>query len=93
LIAELVKDTSTRLFARLAGWEYPATAEMRVLADTYDLLAMVNSGNKKPKPYPRPWTNTTTRKKIANRAGRTPAQTIAILEMMKKGTLTDGGNW
>jgi len=64
-----------------------------VLADIFDLLAMVNTGKKKPKPYPRPWSNTTRKKKIANRAGRTGAETMAILAQMKNGITDDGGDW
>ena len=42
------------LQAAVNKWKYPVPREFDVLANTFDLLAMVNS-KKKPKPYERPW--------------------------------------
>lgn len=51
----LAKDPTTQLCAALNGWDYPASREFLVLADQFDAFGRVNSGKKKPAPYPRPW--------------------------------------
>jgi hypothetical protein len=39
----------------MSEWKYPVSREWIVLSHVFDLLANVNSGKKKPKPYPAPW--------------------------------------
>lgn len=56
LIAILIKDPSSWICAKLVDWKHPVSEEWMVLANIYDLTALVNS-RKKPKPYPRPWKN------------------------------------
>lgn len=60
LTQTLVADPSSHVGASLAGWEYPASREVLLLMDVFDLThqaAWAQSGGKgtKPKPYPRPW--------------------------------------
>jgi hypothetical protein len=50
----LLRDPSSMLHAAEVEWKFAASHEWQILADVYDLLAIVNS-KKKPKPYPRPW--------------------------------------
>lgn len=63
LTQELVKDPTSRVAAAVAEWSHPITHESMVLRDLYDLLAIVNSGRTKPRPYPRPWDNRRNRTK------------------------------
>ena len=49
----LTRDPSSMLAASINDWEGPRSREWLILADLYDLLAVVHT--KKPKPYPRPW--------------------------------------
>lgn len=55
LATRLAVDPSTHLCAALNGWDYPASREFLVLADQFDAFVRVNSGKKRPAPYPRPW--------------------------------------
>lgn len=55
LILVLMKEPDSWLQASVRKWKYPVTNEWVVAAHTYDLLAHVNSGKRKPRPYPTPW--------------------------------------
>lgn len=55
VVEMLLRDPTTWTHAAIAQWKHPITYEWAVLAATYDLHAQVNSGKRKPKPYPRPW--------------------------------------
>ncbi len=82
LLELMVQDPETWLHARIAEWKYPTTRAALILADTYDLLVMVNSTkkNKKPKPYPRPWEVSQGDSTTVGRGNtRTPEETKAIL--------------
>ena len=58
-------DPASHVGAAQRGWDYPTTYEHLTLMDLYDLLHVVNTPPKKPrpKPYPRPWR--TTEKRVA----------------------------
>lgn len=51
----LIRDPSSWTGAAYSNWKHPITHEWAVSAATYDLLAQVHSGKRKPKPFPRPW--------------------------------------
>lgn len=55
LISILIRDTSSWTQSAMSEWKYPVSREWIVAAHTFDLFANVNSGKKKPKPYPAPW--------------------------------------
>lgn len=55
LIDPLMRDPMSWTHAAVAKWRHPISHEWAVLAATYDLLAQVHSGKRKPKPFPRPW--------------------------------------
>jgi hypothetical protein len=78
LIDDLRHDTSSRLQAALAGWDYPATREAIVLMDLFDLQHNSKS-KRKIKPYPRPWP--VNQKKIGGKktTRRSPADVRAIM--------------
>lgn len=65
LIAILIQSSDSWLCAAVAEWKYPVSNEWTVLANTYDLLAQVNS-KKKPKPYQRPWKDPSSNKLGSN---------------------------
>ncbi len=81
LVGELLKDPSSHLQAAVNKWSQPVSREWTVLVNLYDLIARVNSGKQKPKPYPVPWP-----RDGANRIGRTlkatREQVIERLERM-----------
>jgi hypothetical protein len=57
LTQQLALDPSSHVYAALAGWAYPMSREALTTADLFDLFAMANAApNRKPTPYPRPWT-------------------------------------
>lgn len=54
---EILKDSTSRTAMAVGDYAHPVTPEWCLLADLYDLTAMVHSdkaGRKKLKPYPRP---------------------------------------
>jgi hypothetical protein len=61
-------------------WKFPVSADWQVAADTYDLLAIVNS-KKKPKPYPRPW-KSADENKIGSNKPQARAAVLSKLERM-----------
>lgn len=65
LTTVLLRDPSSWVQAKKAGWKFPVSREWIVGAHTYDLLARVNS-KQKPKPYPNPFPD-----KDRTRMGRT----------------------
>lgn len=66
LVSVLMRDTSSWIQSAMAEWDYPVSREWIVSAHTYDLLAAVNT-KKKPKPYPAPWPDTSTKKIGSNK--------------------------
>lgn len=54
LVSMLMRNPQSWLQSAVNGWKYPVDNSYMMLAETYDLLARVNSKNK-PKPIPRPW--------------------------------------
>lgn len=77
LTQELLHDPTSRVAAAVAEWTHPISHEAMALLDLYDLLAIVNSGKKKPKPYPRPWDPKPVKHGGTN--GRTQEEVRAIL--------------
>lgn len=73
-----MRDTSSRLQAAVADWDYPVTREAIALMDLFDLQHSSKS-KRKPKPYPRPWP--ANKKKYGGKktVQRSAAQTLAIL--------------
>lgn len=55
LVDVFIRDPKSWLHAAIAKWKHPISHDWAVLAATYDLLAQVHSGKRKPKPFPRPW--------------------------------------
>jgi hypothetical protein len=56
LIAALLKDPKSRLFAAKSGLDHPVDHTWVLLAHLYDRFVEANTGKKhKPKKYPRPW--------------------------------------
>lgn len=72
----LAQDVSSAVGAALTGWDYPATREALVLMDLYDAFAQVNF--QKPKPYPRPWPERST-KRAKPDASLTQEEIVAAL--------------
>lgn len=62
LVSMLLRDHSSWLHAAVAGWTNPVSPEFVVLTEVWNLLAAVNSGKKKPKPYPTPWAEANTKR-------------------------------
>jgi hypothetical protein len=87
LVSILVKDPTSWLASVLYDWKQPVSREWAVLADVYDLLAMVNS-KKKPKPFPRPWP--TDGEGHIGRANQNPAEVKRRLELMNPKEKPDG---
>lgn len=54
LYRELMRDSSSRVCASVAGWSDPADLAALVLMDLYDLTAAANS-KRRPRARPRPW--------------------------------------
>ena len=82
LVSVLLSDPTSWLQAAKAKWEHPISYEWTLAAATYDLLAQVNS-KRKPKPWPRPWSNTDRARK-----GTKPRRDArAILTKAKDGDL------
>lgn len=77
LTQELVRDPTSHVAASIAEWVHPISHESMVLRDLYDLLAHVNSGRRKPKPYPRPWDPKP--KRMGSTGGRNREQVLALL--------------
>lgn len=59
LVVSLLRDTSSWLHAKLAGWEYPISREWLLTADLYD-LQHASKSKRKTKPYPRPFSRAKT---------------------------------
>ena len=75
----LMQDPTSRLGAALQELDFAPTREWLLLADLYDALTQAHC--KKPKPYPRPWAEKTS-KRIGNTGGRTREQVLSILAQM-----------
>ena len=56
LVVSLLKDPQSWLHATLAEWDYPISRDWLLLADLYD-LQHASKTKRKPKPYPRPFSN------------------------------------
>lgn len=61
LVQSLMSDPSSWLYAALVDWDYPVSREWLILADHFDLTHSAHS-KRRPKPHPRPWPDTATRK-------------------------------
>lgn len=75
----LVRDPRSYLHAAIAGWKHPVSFDWIVTADLYD-LTNAKGAKRRPKPYPRPWTDKATKKLGGkkNRA-RSNREVLAIL--------------
>jgi hypothetical protein len=80
LVSILLQDPSSWLQAAARDWKYPVSYEWTVAANTYDLLARVNSGKKQPKPYPTPWQSK--EKKIRSKYKQSREAVISRLRKM-----------
>jgi hypothetical protein len=56
ILTVLLRDPTSWLHTSVAKWHHPVSYDWTVGVATYDLLAQVYS-KRKPKPYPRPWTD------------------------------------
>jgi len=65
LVSVLLSDPTSWLQAAKAGWQHPIDYNWTIQAATYDLLAQVNS-KRKPKPWPRPWSDKKAKRRGAN---------------------------
>lgn len=80
LVRILMRTPQSWLHAAVAEWSHPVTNEWTVLAQTYDLVAQVNSKqNSKPKPYPTPW-----RDKSKTKLGANNQPVDVVLAKLKK---------
>lgn len=80
LIAVMLRNPESWLQAVVNGWKYPFSRDALVLADLYDLTAMVNSSKgKKPKPYPRP-----TPDKNTSRVGKTDKNAAEVTRLLAR---------
>lgn len=82
LVDVLLRDPTSWLHAAVAGWKHPISYEWTVNVATYDLLAQVYSGKRKPKPYPRPWKDPNVKAK-----GKARKDAREILKRAKDGEL------
>jgi hypothetical protein len=82
IIDPLMRDPTSWTHSAVAGWKHPITQEWAVLAATYDLLAQVHSGKRKPKPFPRPWPDPNVKAK-----GKVRKDARDILKRAKDGEL------
>ena len=82
LVDVFMRDPQSWTHAALANWKHPIAQEWAVLAATYDLLAQVHSGKRKPKPFPRPWPDPNVKAK-----GKVRKDAREILKRAKDGEL------
>jgi len=76
LVAVLLRDPTSWLQVSVNGWHHPVSYEWAAMVAQYDLHAQVNS-KRKPKPYPRPWSNT-------NQAGGKGTVRVDAREILKR---------
>ena len=55
LVAQLLKDPSSTIYAAANEWDYPLSREGLMLADLFDLTLQANSSKKSKFRYPRPF--------------------------------------
>jgi hypothetical protein len=82
LVDVFLRDPQSWLHAAVSGWKHPISYEWTVAVATYDMLAQVHSGKRKPKPYPRPW-----RDPSVKATGKTRTDARDILKRAKDGEL------
>jgi len=82
LVDVFLRDPQSWTHAAVAKWKHPISQEWAVLAATYDLLAQVHSGKRKPKPFPRPWPDPNVKAK-----GKVRKDAREILKRAKDGEL------
>lgn len=82
LVEIFLRDPASWTHAAVSKWKHPITYEWTVAVATYDLLAQVNSGKRKPKPYPRPWPDANVKTR-----GLTRKDARDILKQAKDGDL------
>lgn len=78
LVAQLLKDPSSAVYASANDWKYPLSREGLILSDLFDLLMRANSGKRRTKPYPRPFTSG------AKRIGKTKRSTAEVKKLLAK---------
>lgn len=83
LTRELLTDPTSHAAAAVADWSHPLSREGMALLDLFDLLAIVNSGRRKPRPVPRPWDP---KPKRMGKTNRSRDEVIAILASRGHGT-------
>ena len=87
LVAQLLKDPSSAVFAAANEWDFPLSREGLMLADLFDLMHQANSSKKIRNRYPRPF------KQGAKRIGKTtrsPRDVKKILARMNPKESNDG---
>lgn len=87
LIEQLAADPSTHLCAELNGWIFPIGVQDLILADLVDITIKVNSGKKKPDPYPRPWVKAKKSERLADGSKYSPESGLNILTRIKRGQI------
>lgn len=80
LVSILLRDPSSWLQAARSEWDFPVSNEWMVAANSYDLLARVNS-KQKPKPYPTPWPADGS-KRIGSKRPQNKDDVLRVLERM-----------
>lgn len=78
----LSADPSSQIGASLSEWSHPVTREALVFMDLYDLQHMSKS-KRRPKPYPRPWSEPA--RKTWGRTSMTREAVLAILTAHREG--------
>lgn len=73
----LSAETDSQVGAAIAGWSHPASRLDLTLRDLYDLQHQ-SKAKKRPKPYPRPWPDKTSRR--FGRTRMTVAELRAVLD-------------
>lgn len=79
LLRVATREPSSVLFAAQHDWDYPVSREWMQTADLLDAFLQVNSGRRKPKPYPRPWKDNNT-----SRLGKTTLTPSEAREVLRK---------
>ena len=78
LVAQLLKDPSSAVFAAANEWDFPLSREGLMLADLFDLLHQANSSKKVRNRYPRPF------KQGAKRVGKTNRSAADVKKILSR---------
>jgi hypothetical protein len=87
LVAQLLKDTSSAVFAAANEWDHPFSREGLVLADLFDLTVQATSSKKVRTRYPRPFTPGAKR---IGRTNKSPVEVKRLLARMNPKKENDG---